>query len=262
MENLSEMKKYAEDIRRDVFEMIIGIGGGHFGGAYSCVEILLTIYDKVLTENDKFILSKAHASATLYSILSRNNIIDKELLKTYGKDGSCLGVHAERYLVPGIEFSCGSLGHGLSYGAGLAFAKKLKKEQGRIYVLIGDGESQEGSIWEAAMFSAQHKLDNLITIIDYNKIQSMGRIENILNLEPFVDKWNSFGWKVFEVDGHDFISLKKVFDNARRFRGKPITILAHTKKGRGLSLIENKSDCHYYRPNEKEILIAREELKL
>jgi len=262
MDKLSNLKNYAKEVRRDIFDMIVGIGGGHFGGAYSCVEILLTLYMEVMTKKDKFILSKAHASVTLYSVLSKKKIVDKNLLTTYGKDGSCLGVHAESHLVPGVEFSCGSLGHGLSFSTGLALAKKLKKEDGRIFVLLGDGESQEGSVWEAAMFSSQHNLDNLIAIVDYNEIQSMGRLENIVNLEPFTKKWESFGWSVLEVDGHNYSALIKTFNEIQKLKGKPIVIIAHTKKGRGLSLIEDKSDCHYYRPNEKEIEIAKEELKI
>jgi len=262
MEKLSKLEEYSEEVRRDIFKMITGIGGGHFGGAYSCVEILITIYMEVLTNKDKFILSKAHASATLYSVLSKKKIIDKNLLSTYGKDGSCLGVHAESHLTPGVEFSCGSLGHGLSFSAGLALGKKLKKEAGRIFVLIGDGESQEGSVWEAAMFSSQHNLDNLIAIVDYNKIQSMGRLEDIISLEPFTKKWESFGWNVFEADGHDYTDLFNIFTKIQKNIGKPSVIIAHTKKGRGLSLIEDKSDCHYFRPNEKQIIIAEEELKI
>ena len=262
MEKLSKLENYAEEIRRDIFKMIVGIGGGHFGGSYSCVEILLTMYMEILTKKDKFVLSKAHASATLYSVLSKKKIIDSNLLETYGKDGSCLGVHAESHLVNGIEFSCGSLGHGLSYSAGLALGKKLKNEEGRISVLIGDGESQEGSIWEAAMFSSQHNLDNLIAIVDYNKIQSMGRLKNIINLEPLAKKWESFGWNVLEVNGHDYSALIKAFNQVQKTKDKPNMIIAHTKKGKGLSLIEDKYDCHYYRPNEKDIQIAEKELKI
>ncbi len=260
MENTLKLEKYAKEVRRDLLDMLVD--GGHFGGAYSCVEILLTLYMNSLTKKDKFILSKAHASATLYSVLSKKGIIDNKQLITYGKKDSNLSVHAESHLVPGVEFSCGSLGHGLSYGAGLALGSKLKNKDGRIFVLLGDGECEEGSVWEAAMFASHHKLDNLIVTIDYNKIQSMGRVKDIVGLEPFVDKWRSFGWDAIEVNGHDFGTLIQTYKKAPHSKGKPIVIIAHTLKGKGLSIIENKSNCHFYRPTEKELSVAKEELKV
>ena len=250
MDNILKLEEYAKEVRRDLLGMLVG--GGHFGGSYSCVEILLTLYMNALTKKDKFVLSKAHASAALYSVLSKKGIVDKNMLITYGKKGSCLGVHAEYHLIPGVEFSCGSLGHGLSYGGGLALANKLREKDGRIFVLLGDGECEEGSVWEAAMFASHHRLDNLIAIVDYNKIQSMGRVEDIVGLEPFVDKWKSFGWKVIEANGHDFGALIQTFKKIRHSKGKPIVIIAHTIKGKGLSIIENKPNCHFYHPNKEE----------
>jgi len=254
----NHLENIAKNVRKDIIKMLEN--GGHFGGTLSCVEILTSIYFNRLKKEDKLILSKAHASAALYSILSKKGIIDKKLLLTYGKKGSCLGIHAEFNLVPGVEFSCGSLGHGLSFATGMALAKKLRKEDGIIYVIIGDGESQEGSVWEAAMFASHHKLDNLVTIIDYNKIQSMGRIEDIINLEPFGDKWKAFGWNVIDVDGHDFGDLLNKFYDVSTEDNKPTVIIAHTFKGRGLSFLENQSNCHYYRLNEEECKLVAEEL--
>ncbi|GAF92205.1 unnamed protein product, partial [marine sediment metagenome] len=219
MDNEKKLEKIAKEVRKDILQMLAD--GGHFGGALSCVELLTTLYFDQLKENDNFILSKAHASTTLYSILSKKGIIDKKILKTYGKKNSCLGVHAETHLIPGIEFSCGSLGHGLSFGTGMALANKINNKDGRIYVLLGDGELEEGSVWEAAMFAAHHNLNNLVAIIDYNKIQSMGRIKDIINLEPLAEKWKAFGWDVLEVDGHDFTDLLKVFKLISNFKNKP-----------------------------------------
>ena len=258
MKDILKLEKISKDVRRDILQMLLD--GGHFGGALSCVEILTILYFDQLKENDRFIMSKAHASATLYSVLSKKGIIDKGLLKTYGKRASCLGVHAESHLVPGIEFSCGSLGHGLSFGTGMALAKKIKNQKGKIYVLLGDGESQEGSVWEATMFASHHKLDNLIAIVDYNKIQSAERVEDIINLEPFAEKWEAFGWNVIEVDGHNFSDLFNVFKSISMLKNKPTVIIAHTFKGKGLSFLENNPNCHYYRLNEEELKIAKEEI--
>ena len=256
---IDELKKHAKDLRKDILAMLSA--GGHFGGAYSCVEILVALHMDVLTEEDKFILSKAHSSVALYAILAKKGLIDKTTLATYGKKDSALGVHAERHLIPGVEFSCGSLGHGLAYGGGLALANKLKNKSGKLFVLLGDGECEEGSVWEAAMFAAHHALDNLIAIVDYNKKQASGRVENIVCLEPFVDKLKSFGWEVIEVDGHNFENLMRSFAEARNSKGKPIAIIAHTVKGKGVSAVENKANCHFCRLSADELLAAREELE-
>ena len=260
MRDILKLKKYAREVRKDILDMLVN--GGHFGGSFSCTEILLTLYMDTLTKIDKFILSKGHASVALYSVLSKKGMIDRNILTTHRKNGSILGVHAERYLVPGVELSCGSLGHGLSYGGGIALGNKLNHKDGKVFVLLGDGESEEGSVWEAIMFASQHNLDNLIAIVDYNHIQSMGRVEDIVNLEPLADKWKSFGWEVMEVNGHDFEALIQTFDKIQHLKGKPITIIAHTLKGKGLSIIENKSNCHYPKLNEEEVAIAKEELKI
>ncbi len=260
MKNIPKLKEYAKEVRKDILDMLVD--KGHFGGAYSCVEILLALYMEILAKKDKFILSKGHASVALYSVLSKRGIIDKSMLATYGKKDSRLGVHAEKHLVPGVELSCGSLGHGLSYGGGLALGNKLKDEDGRIFVLLGDGECEEGSVWEAIMFASHHKLDNLTAIVDYNKRQESGRVEDIVGLEPFADKWRAFNWNVLEVNGHDFEALMQIFEKTKHLKGKPIAIIAHTVKGKGLSIIEDKPNCHFPRLSEEEKSIASEELKI
>jgi transketolase len=260
MSEVSDLEKIAQDVRKDVMCMLVGTRGGHFGGAYSCIETLVALYFKIMKKNDVFILSKAHASVSLYSILAKKGILDKKTLKTYGKYASPLGVHAEKEHVPGIEFSCGSLGHGLSFGAGIAWANKLKNSNDKVYVLIGDGESEEGTVWEAAMFAPHHKLDNLVAILDYNKIQSMDRIEDVVSFEPIVDKWKAFGWNVLEMNGHDFSSILKTFKEVAKSQNKPTIIIAHTVKGKGFSFMENQPLWHYRCPNPEELKIAKEKL--
>ena len=251
----TKLEQIAKETRKDIILMLSN--GGHFGGSLSSVEILVTIYFQILDKDDKFILSKAHASAALYSILSRKGLLDRSILKTYGKKDSRLGVHAEKHLVPGVEFSCGSLGHGLPFATGIALANKMKKKNDKVFVLVGDGESQEGSIWEAAMFAAHNKLDNLIAIVDHNKLQSMDKIKNVIDLNPFPDKWKSFGWHVLQADGHDFSDLIKILKTALAIKNKPIVIIAHTIKGKGLSFLENSPRCHYISLNEEEMKIAK-----
>lgn len=256
----TELENIAIEMRRAVLSMLVNVGGGHFGGAYSSVEILVVLYFRIMSDKDKFIMSKAHASVALYALLAKKGIIDGNILNTYGKKGSILGVHAEAHLVPGIEFSSGSLGHGLSYGAGVALANKMNKKNDRVFVLLGDGECQEGSVWEAAMFASHHKLDNLIAIVDYNKLQSMDKIENVIGLEPLVDKWRSFGWKVLQTDGHNIDDLIKTFELSLYPDHKPIVIIAHTIKGKGLSFLENTPQSHYKRLSDEELKIAKKEL--
>ena len=250
----------AKKIRQDIFQMITDKGGGHYGGSLSTVEILVSLYYKIMDPEDRFVLSKAHAGAALYSVLASKNLIDKKLLKTYGKDGSVLGIHPERELLPQIEFSSGSLGHGLPFSIGLALGLKKLGESNNVYCLIGDGESQEGSIWEAGLFAAQHKVDNIIAITDYNKKQSSGLVRDILGLDEITEKWMAFGWHVIEVDGHSFEDLIKSFLQINQVKEKPKMIIAHTVKGKGISFIEKREMCHFDRMSEKEINKAKREL--
>ena len=250
----------AKKIRQDIFQMITDKGGGHYGGSLSTVEILVSLYYKIMDPEDRFVLSKAHAGAALYSVLASKKIIDKKLLKTYGKDGSVLGIHPERELLPQIEFSSGSLGHGLPFSIGLALGLKKLGESNNVYCLIGDGESQEGSVWEAGLFAAHHKVDNIIAITDYNKKQSSGLVRDILGLDEITEKWMAFGWHVIEVDGHSFEDLIQSFLQINQVKEKPKMIIAHTVKGKGISFIENREMCHFDRMSEKEINKAKREL--
>mgnify|MGYP001345546883 CR=1 FL=1 len=238
-----QLKIVSKKIRKSIFEMITNKGRGHYGGSLSCVELIVALYYQIMKENDKFILSKAHAGPTLYSVLAEKKYIKEELLSTYGQEDSILGVHPEHGFTSEIEFSCGSLGHGLSYSVGLALAAKKKKMENTIYTLIGDGESQEGAIWEAALFATQHKLNNLVVITDYNKKQATGKINNVLGIEPIIDKWKAFGWETQEIDGHSYNQINN-FKNNFKNNQKPKMIIAHTIKGKGVSYLEAKKDCH------------------
>ena len=212
---------------------------------------------------DRFILSKGHACVTLYAVLADLGFFPKEDLKTFGHSGTILGGHPDMHKVPGVEATTGALGHGLPFGVGIALAGKLDKKDYKTFVLLGDGECQEGSIWEAAMFASQYRLDNLVVIVDYNKLQAMDRLNNIVSLIPLVDKWESFGWRVVDVwDGHDIDRLCYVLTRAPFVLNFPSVIIAHTIKGKGISFMENVPIWHYRMPNEEEMKIAKSELGL
>ena len=253
--NNNNINDIAQTIRKDAFNMLQKKGGGHFGGSFSCAEILAVLYGEIMNDDDKFILSKAHAGVALYSVLSQHGFIEREVLSTYGDEDSILGVHGESHFVNGVEFSCGSLGHGLSFACGLALGKKKKNEKGNIYVLLGDGECQEGTVWEAALFASQHQLSNLVAIIDSNKKQSSGIIKNILDIEPINMKWQSFGWDSIEIDGHNIDELNSTITSKSL---QPKMIIANTIKGKKVSFLEKKEDCHYDRLSEEEAKIAWE----
>ncbi len=269
--SLRELKGKARKIRQEIFKMICCAGGGHTPACLSIVEILVTLYNDVLKvspselrhpNRDRFILSKGHGCVALYAVLADKGFFPSELLSTHGKKGTILGGHPDMHKVPGVEASTGSLGHGFPFGAGVALAGKLDKKDYRVFVLLGDGECQEGSIWEAALFAPQHKLDNLVAIIDYNKIQAMDYLHKIISLDPLVDKWRAFGWGVREVDGHNFSRLEETFKDIPFAKGKPNLIIAHTVKGRGISFMENTPIWHYRLPNKEEMRIACQELNL
>lgn len=267
-----ELEEVAKNIRKKIFLMSYRAGSGHIAPSFSCVEILVALYFKVLnidknnlndTNRDRFILSKGHASSALYSILSEKGIIEEKLLDTFCQKDGILGAHPEAHLIPGVEVSTGSLGHGLSFGDGIALAGKIDNKNYRVFVLLSDGECQEGSVWEAAAFASQHKLDNLVAIVDYNKLQSLGRTDEIISLEPFCDRWKSFGWSVKEVDGHD---ISQIVDNMGLLpytKNKPNVLIAHTVKGKGISYMENVPLWHYRIPKtNEEIEIALKELEI
>ena len=257
---IKELIKITKEVKFQAFTMLNNKGGGHYEGSFSCAEIIVNIFFNQKKKNDHFILSKAHAGVILYSVLAKKNLISKKLLETYGAENCKLGVHGEHDLLKAIEFSSGSLGHGLSYANGLALAVNKKNIKKNIFVILGDGECQEGSIWEAAMFASHHKLKNLIVYLDLNQKQSSGKTSSILNIEPISKKWRSFGWNTVVVDGHSHKNLSHAFKKIKRTR--PNIIIAKTVKGNGVSFFENKSSCHYDRLNKDQIEKAEMELNV
>ena len=259
----------AKKVRLDVLEMLSKTKSSHIGSCYSIVDILSVLYDCILDvdktnfyemERDRFILSKGHATAALYSVLARKNFFPLDWLEEYNFNGAKLLGHCTKKGVPGVEFSTGSLGHGLSVGLGIAKAMKMDNLANNVYVLVGDGECNEGSIWEAALLAPQLKLDNLCLIVDYNKIQSFGFVSEVIELEPFADKWLSFGWEVYEIDGHNHQQLMETFNKPKQ-AFKPRVIIAHTIKGKGVSYMENNLKWHYSSPNSEEYQIALNEIE-
>lgn len=242
------------ELRSSVILTAAAGGRGHIGPALSLLEILRVLYDDILKydpknprwqERDRFILSKGHGCLALYAVLAEKGFFDKSLLNTYCKFDSILGGHPEYGKVPGVEASTGSLGHGLSIAVGMALAAKINQKKHTIYVAIGDGESTEGSNWEAAMHAAKHHLDNLVLIVDYNKQASYGSTFEIVDLEPFCDKWKAFGFAVKEVDGHDTALLKAALQSVPFEKNKPSALICHTVKGRGLPEAENNPSWHH-----------------
>lgn len=271
MKKEAELKKISKELRKDIFKTICNGGGGHTPASLSIVEILVYLYHNILKVNprnpkdpqrDRFILSKGHAAVALYALLAKLGFFPEEELNNFGRKGTFLGGHPDMHKVPGIEASTGALGHGFPFAAGVALAAKLDKKDYKVFVLLGDGECQEGSIWETAMFAPQHKLDNLVAIIDYNKIQAMDWLDKIVSVDPLIDKWKAFGWQVKTVNGHDFKALKKVFSRLPFTKGKPSLIIAKTIKGKGISFMENSPIWHYRMPGKEELQIACKELKL
>ena len=266
---IESSQQFAKNIRINALRMVHAAKASHIGSCLSMADIIAVLYDGVLritpdtskeATRDRFILSKGHATAIYYAALAEAGFISPELLQTYCCDGSPLTGHVNHAGVAGVEVSTGSLGHGLGLGAGMALGLKANKSDARVFVLMSDGECDEGSIWEAALFSPFHKLDNLTAIIDYNKIQSFGTVKEVLDLEPLADKWRAFGWHVVEVDGHNHTALHEVFSHLER-NGKPTLVLAHTVKGKGVSFMENLLTWHYKSPNEQELAQAIAEVE-
>lgn len=240
--SLDEMSSMAKKLRRHVITMIGKAGSGHPGGSLSAAEIVTVIFFKVLrhdpanprwVERDRFILSKGHAAPILYAALAERGYFRLEELNTLRILGSCLQGHCDMTATPGVEMSSGSLGQGLSFSIGIALAGRLDDRDYRVYVLMGDGECDEGQVWEAAMASAHFKLDNLVAIVDHNELQIDGWNRDVMNLEPLAEKWKAFGWHAIEVNGHELSQLISAFDEAKRVKGKPTVIIAHTIKGKG-----------------------------
>ncbi len=258
-------KDFAKKIRKHILNMVHNSGGSHIASALSIVDIISVLYNEILKvdnknpkwkERDRFILSKGHACTPIYATLAELDFISISDLELYGKNNSILMNHVS-HKVAGVEFSTGALGHGLPFGVGKAKSAKILNEKWKTFVLLSDGELDEGSNWEAFMFAAHHKLNNLTAIIDYNKLQSLDTVEKTMGLEPLAEKFKSFGWEVFEVDGHDYsqISSALLFKNSN-----PKVIIAHTIKGKGVSFMENKVEWHYKTPNKVELDLALSEL--
>lgn len=268
MTNIHFLHKKAAQIRMDLLRMVYEAKTGHTGSSLSETDILTVLYYSILRsdpanpeweERDRFIQSKGHAVEALYCILADKGYFPKEELKTFSQFGSPLIGHPNRK-VPGIEMNTGALGHGLAVGVGMALSGKLDHKSHHVYVLMGDGEQAEGSIWEAAMAAANFNLDNLTGIIDRNKLQISGCTEDVMRLEPLEDKWRSFGWEVIEVNGHDMAQLQDVLSMPRQEK-KPRLVMAYTTKGKGVSFMENIAHWHHGVPTEDQYLQATKELK-
>ncbi len=259
----------SKQIRRKILDMIYETKSPHIGPSFSAVEILVTLYYKVLSidpsnptrfDRDRFILSKGHACPALYAVLGERGFLSDGEIERFAINDGLLEQHPTRNVKRGIEVSTGSLGHGLSIGAGMALAAKQDGHAGRVFVLLGDGELNEGAVWEAGMFAAHHRLHNLTAIVDYNKIQALGRIQDIIGLEPLTSKWTSFGWSAQEVDGHDYDSLFSACEGLPFSADRPSIIIAHTIKGKGVPFMEDKLLWHYRCPDELEYQQASREL--
>ncbi|MFP4473019.1 MAG: transketolase [Candidatus Omnitrophota bacterium] len=259
--DINSMKKMALTMRREVLEVISRARCGHPGGALSAVEIFISLYGYKMRhrpqqpeweDRDRLIVSKGHASAITYVALANYGYFPKEDLAGYRTYGSPLQGHVH-FGVPGVEFNTGSLGHGLSVANGLALGAKMKNKDMNVFCLMGDGEIQEGSVWEAVMTSAHYRLDNVCAIVDYNKIQENGLTNEIKNLEPLTSKWDSFGWQTLEVDGHDLHELMSALDTFDTTESKPTVIIAHTVKGKGVPFMEMQSKWHGKAPKPDEL---------
>ena len=268
--DILELKKKAIEIRKDILKMLTLAGSGHTGGSLSIVEILIALYYYKLkhdpknpdwNERDRFLLSKGHACPALYAVLADRGYFPEKELWTLRKLGSLLQGHPQRGL-PGVEISSGSLGQGLSIANGIALASRLDKTGIRVYCLMGDGETNEGQVWEAAMTAAHYKLDSVCAIVDFNKLQIDGFCCDIKDMGPYVHKWIDFGWNAIETDGHDIEKLMDAFDRADQAKAKPTVIIAHTIKGKGISFIENKAEWHGIAPKKEEYERALKELDL
>lgn len=265
------LEDIAKGIRKDIMIAAYHGKSGHLASAFSAVEIMTALYfggilkydkdDPSWSGRDKLIVSKGHGSLVLYSVLKRIGYITQEELHTFCQPGSVLGGEPKYGDIPGIEATTGSLGHGLSFAVGVALANKLDQKKSRVYVLLGDGECQEGSVWEAALSASHHNLDNLTVILDRNKLQAMGETEDILKLESLKEKWKGFGWDVHEVDGHNMEQLIRVLQEDREKKEvRPRLIIADTIKGKGVSFMEQVPIWHYRMPNEEEMEIVKKEL--
>jgi transketolase len=265
----NELRVKAAEIRQDILKMLNAAGSGHPGGSLSMVEILVSLYFGIMNYDmamhnwrgrDKFVLSKGHGCPALYAVLADRGFFPKKELMTLRKLGSRLQGHPQLGL-PGLEISSGSLGQGLSVAVGFALADRMDSVDARVYCMVGDGETNEGQIWEAAMTAAHYKLDNLCCIVDRNRLQIDGFCCEVMDLGKYRGKWESFGWRVAEVDGHDIEQLTKVFKEMKDVKGQPQVVLAHTVKGKGVSFMENKAEWHGVAPTDDELARALAEIE-
>ncbi|MSU78298.1 MAG: transketolase [Gemmataceae bacterium] len=269
--DVEHMRRTASAIRQGVIELSHSAGTPHLGSSLSCIDILTSLYWSVMSidpqqpnqpERDRFILSKGHAALALYVTLAERGFFSKEVLQTYNTDGGRLAEHPGPGCVSGIEAATGSLGHGLPLGIGMAMAARLKKSPTRVFVLLGDGECNEGSVWEAAMMAPAQNLSHLAIIVDYNKWQATARSNETLSLAPLAAKWQAFGWETHEVDGHDVGEITRILKQVPTNSGKPLAVIAHTIKGRGVSFMEDDNNWHYRIPSADEVRQAAKELQI
>lgn len=261
-------EEFARRIRVHALRMVHAAKASHIGGCLSMADLLAVLYTRILRvdpvrpedpDRDRFILSKGHATAIIYATLAERGFFSPEELQTYCGNGSKLTGHIS-HAVPGVEVSTGSLGHGLPIAVGMALAAKSDRRAWRVFCILSDGECDEGSNWEAILFAPHHKLDNLIAIVDYNKIQSFGSVPDVLALEPFAEKWRAFGWHVVEIDGHDLEAIERALSSLPQQTGKPTAIIAHTVKGKGVSFMEHKLEWHYKSPSAEQLNNALAEI--
>lgn len=265
-----QLAPMCKSVRRDIVEMTHHAGSGHPGGSLSAVELMVGLYFHAMRhdpknptwkDRDRFILSKGHACPVHYSVLAHAGYFPVEELNTLRKFGSRLQGHPNMHLLPGLDNSSGSLGQGLSVSNGLAIAAKLNKQDYRIYCLLGDGEIQEGQVWEAAMTAAHYKLDNVCALLDYNNLQIDGCCEDVMGIAPLTDKWRAFNWHVIEIDGHCMEQVLAAYEEAKATKGKPSIIIARTIKGKGVSFMENRAEWHGTAPNKEQLAKALAELQ-
>ena len=269
-ERKSDLFLHAQRTRADVLRMIHLAKSSHAGSALSMIDLLTVLYEKILrvdpsrpdwAARDRFVLSKGHACAGLYAVLASRGFFPRDWLNDFYRDGARLAGHVTCNGIPGIEVSTGALGHGLAIGCGMALVGKRDLQDYRVFVLLSDGECDEGSVWEAALFAPHHRLDNLVVLIDYNKIQSLAAVNDVLALEPFAAKWKAFGWRVQEIDGHNFDQIEAAFNFPPTANEKPNCIIAHTIKGKGVDFMENQVLWHYRFPDDQELAAALSQLE-
>lgn len=270
MADIKMLKEKATQLRKDIVTMICKSKSGHPGGSLSAADIVSTLYfnemnvdpkNPKMEDRDRFVLSKGHAAPLLYAVLAEKGYFDKELLGTLRKFGSPLQGHPDMKKLPGIDISTGSLGQGLSVANGMALSAKLDNKSYRTYVLLGDGEVQEGQVWEAAMTSAHYKLDNVCAFLDSNNLQIDGNVDKVMGVEPLDEKWRAFGWNVIVIDGHNFEEILGALEAAKAHKGQPTMVIAKTTKGKGISFMENVCGFHGVAPTPEETEKALEELK-